>query len=104
MYKDNLRYVIDKYSMLEVDVLIALSREQPNSVKPIPPYLDVLFKRILEDGLAELIVTGDALVIGHPEIGAENIKMNPDLLRITDKGKLFVDSISRQKIGYERES
>jgi hypothetical protein len=61
-----------------------------------------MVKRLLEDGLIEIIFTRDALIIGHPESDTA-IKMNPDFLKITQKGRDFVDSMSKDKIGYERD-
>lgn len=102
MYKDNLRYVIDKYSAFEIDLLMALARE-PDKALVIPAHTELLFWRIKEEGLVAHIETPVDTVAVRFEGLDVPLKLTPDLVAITDKGRRFVDSISRQKMGYERE-
>jgi hypothetical protein len=102
MYKDNLRYVIDKYSSFEIDLLMNLAQE-PEKALVIPAHTELLFWRIKEEGLVEHIETPvNTLAVRVKGIEDTPLKLTPDLIQITGKGKRFVDSISRQKIGYER--
>lgn len=101
-YKDNLRYVIDKYSSFEIDLLMVLARE-PEKALVIPAHTELLFWRIKEEGMVRHIETpADIVAVRFEGMEDTPLKLTPDLVQITDKGKRFVDSISRQKIGYER--
>jgi len=100
-YKDNLRYVIDKYSSFEIDLLMWLAR-RPQEALVIPAHTELLFWRIKEEGLVQHIESPNAVSVSFSGIDTP-LKMTPDLVIITDKGKRFVDSFCRQKIGYERE-
>jgi hypothetical protein len=96
MYKDNLRYFIDKYSKFELDLIFELARlPQSNGL----PYLSIhylLVKSILDDGLVQIIETkGGVLMMG--------VKMSPDIIVITEKGRNFVSDFSKKDIGYAKE-
>jgi hypothetical protein len=103
MYKNNLQYAIDKYSTFELDVLISLSRSS-QGIMPIPEYLDVLVKRILEAGLVELAISPKTMYVTHPTtIGDIEVKLNPNILHITSSGRDFVNRLSSENIGYEQD-
>ncbi len=102
MYKDNLRYINEKFSPLEVDILLNLSRT-PKGLIGIPPYMGVLVKRLIEDGLIQLAETPKTMSVTHQtSLGVVELKLNPDILLITQKGRTFVDKLSHEDIGYNR--
>lgn len=92
MYKNNLRFLYDKFTIFEIDVLFELCK-QPESKMQFPPYLILLVKRIIESGYVQWIKTPAGVLIG-------GMKSNPDFLQITREGKEFIDSLSSDKIGY----
>jgi hypothetical protein len=101
-YKDNLRYVIEKYSKFEIDLLIDLDRLPDNKARVVPAYTDLLFWRIKEDSLVEYTHTPHAT---SANLEAPDLPLiyTPDLIHITEKGRCFVNSMTQDKIGYERE-
>ncbi|MGZ4929135.1 MAG: HNH endonuclease [Halobacteriota archaeon] len=102
MYKDNLRFVNEKYSPLEVDILIDLS-QSPKGLIGIPPYMGVLVKRLIEDELIQIVEAPKAMSVTYDTSwGPIELKQNPDILLITPKGRLFVDQLSSEDIGYNR--
>jgi len=102
-YKANLRFAIEKYSQFEMDVLFELFRAKPNKGLPFPTYLSLLIKRILDAGFIQIIEPEGiaASLRGFYNNGKfDFIKLTPDLLVITDKGREFVESLSIKEIGY----
>jgi len=93
MYKDNLRYVIDKYSKFELDVLYELARNNKEAYLPFPSFLTLLVKRIREERLIEIKTLGGGVFMN-------GVKANPDALVITQKGRDFIRNIEKEDIGY----
>lgn len=93
VYKNNLRYIFDKYSQFEMDVLFDLSRQSNRHPLPFPSYLSLLIKRLLDSGFVRVQQSGSSIKVGP-------VKINPDYILITDKGRVFVNSISSGNIGY----
>ena len=86
IYKANLRYTHDKFSQLEVDMLFELYRIGELQEAPWPEYMMLLLKRLLDSGYIVWRQTKRGISSGA-------MKLNPDYLRISKKGKEFVDSL-----------
>lgn len=93
MYKDNLRYFIEKYSKYELDVLFELSRLVEKQGLPYLSIYYLLIKSILEDGYVQIIQSQGGVFMS-------GIKMDPDILIITQKGRDFIKDFSSKKMGY----
>ena len=94
-YKANLRFAIEKYSQFEIDVLFELSKLAPDQELPFPKYLVLLIKRLLDSGFVKLrIVEPSEAILGAIGTG------NPDFIRITERGKVFINSLNVDEIGY----
>jgi len=93
MYKNNLRFLYDKFTTFEIDVLFELNKIPKDKAMQFPPYLILLVKRIIESGYIELIKTPAGVMIG-------GMKSNPDYLKITEEGREFVKSLNSEDIGY----
>jgi len=94
MYKSNLRFAMEKYSHFEMDVLFELYQARPNAALPFPTYLGLLIKRILDAGFVEIRVDPSMSV----HFGT--IKMSPDFLVLTQKGRAFIESLGLKDVGY----
>lgn len=86
IYKANLRTIHDKYSHFEIDVLVELYRLPAGTQTEFPTFLLLLVRRLIE---AEYLYVqnnpiGEVVILG--------MQINPLLIRITDKGREFVDS------------
>ena len=95
MYKDNLRYVVERYSKFELDVLLELSRWGSDQGLPYLSIYFLLIKAILEEKFV-------AIVQQSGEISFGGVRMNPDFLVITDVGRQFVKDFSTKEIGYAK--
>lgn len=96
MYKDNLRYFIEKYSKFELDVLFELSKLPDGNGLPYLTIYFLLIKSILEEEFVSIIQESGGAFFG-------GVKMSPDFLVITEKGKNFLQNFSRESIGYNNE-
>lgn len=96
MYKDNLRYVIEKYSKFEIDVLFQLSRKTKGEGFSIPTDLYLLVNRLLEDKLIEFQEVPGRKI----QVKILDYDMTPVIMVITKKGEEFIQNISKEKIGY----
>ena len=83
LYKLNLRFVHDKYSQLEIDILFELNQLPPTQALPWQGYNMILLKRILDSGFITIHET-------RATISAGKTKMNPDYITISPKGKQFL--------------
>ena len=86
IYKANLRYTHDKFSQLEVDMLFELYRTPVGGGMHWPPFLMLLIKRLLDSGYIERLESKGGVFIG-------GMKSNPDLLRITQNGRAYIDAL-----------
>ena len=93
IYKANLRFAIDKYSQFEMDVLFELSTTRPSRGLPFPSYLNLLIKRLLDAGFAQITENRTGMWVGP-------VKTTPDFLMITDKGRDFIKALGVEEIGY----
>lgn len=90
IYKANLRFTHDKFSQLEVDVLFELYHLPENKVLLWPEYMYLLIKRLLDADYVEFRENPNRAVVGP-------IKLQPDFLVITGKGREYIDSLSVDK-------
>lgn len=93
MYKANLRFAIEKYSQFEIDLLFELFKAEPGRALAFPRYLSLLIKRLLDAGFVGFENSGGLFFMG-------GMKLNPDYVVITDKGRRFVESVGLEDIGY----
>jgi len=100
MYKNNLRFLYDKFTTFEIDVLFELNKVPKEQAMQFPSFLILLIKRIVEEGYVEWIKTPPGVSISHSGKGANVFKLNPDYLKITDEGREFVKSLNFEDIGY----
>jgi hypothetical protein len=84
LYKVNLRFMHDKYSQLEMDILFELAGAPANAAIQWPPANNILLKRALESGLLGIAKNpnGSASMLG--------MQVSPDNLFITPKGREYV--------------
>lgn len=93
LYKNNLRFLYDKFTTFEVDLLYELVELNQGEKYQFLPFLKLLIKRLLEAGYITYEGTMARVAMG-------NIKLNPDLVGITDSGRRFIKNISSKNIGY----
>jgi len=93
LYKNNLRFLYDKFTTFEIDILFELEKILEDKALQFPPYLTLLIKRLIEAKYVQLIQTPVGVMIG-------GMKSNPDYLKITPTGKEFVSQLSTDNIGY----
>ena len=86
IYKANLRYVYDKFSQFEVDVLFALHDQPEKSALPFPPFMELLIKRILDAGY---------IGMEHPtgSVHTFGMQISPYYIFLTDDGYEYIDSL-----------
>lgn len=92
LYKTNLRFIHDKFSQLEIDILFELYKKfTPPKRMPCPSFIGILIGRILDSGYIKY----------HEEKGFVSfggVKESPDYLSITQKGMEFIEEISQREI------
>lgn len=86
LYKLNLRFVHDKFSQLEMDLLFEAYRLPTGQAIEWPPFMNILIKRARD---AQLLVIHKA----RSSIALNGMQASPDYLTITDKGRKFVDDL-----------
>jgi hypothetical protein len=91
LYKLNLRFIHDKYSQLELDILFELYRLGPGQGIQWPPFNHILLKRILESGFIQVIQPSGNVLIG-------GMRANPDHLVLTNKGREFVSELGLHEL------
>ena len=86
IYKANLRYVHDKFSQFEVDVLFALHDQPEKAALPFPPFMNLLIKRILDVGY---------IGVEHPtgSVHSFGMQISPCYIFLTDDGYEYIDSL-----------
>jgi len=84
LYKLNLRFVHDKYSQVEMDILFELYRSGRGLMWP--PFNHILLKRILDSGFIQIHQPqGGVIIMG--------MRTNPDTIMLTDKGRAFLNEL-----------
>lgn len=91
-YKANLRFVHDKYSQLELDILFELGNAtEPNFRLSWPPYGHIMIKRIVESGLIRVVEAQTGISIGSR-------RFTPDYLILTEAGRRFLEGIGVKEL------
>ncbi len=92
LYKVNLRFIHDKYSQLEMDILFELAGAPANAAIQWPPANNILLKRSLESGLLGIAhnPNGSVVVMG--------MQASPNNLFITDKGREYVADLGLHEL------
>ena len=91
IYKANLRFVHDKFSQLEFDVLFEAYKRNPEQPLLWPTFMRILIQRILD---AEYVKCDEQ----ETDVFAGNLALSPDHLYITDKGREFIDNIGTKEM------
>ena len=91
LYKSNLRFVHDKFSQLEIDVLFEANACPPGESIQWPPFMSLLIKRILDAGYVTLSKPTNGVFV-------HGMRINPVDLSITDKGRKFIQEIGSESI------
>jgi 5-methylcytosine-specific restriction endonuclease McrA len=86
LYKANLRFVHDKYSQVELDILFELNNLAANQGLQWPPFMLILLKRILESGLIHVEMPRNAAVMG-------GVTISPCTLTLTQKGRELIEDL-----------
>jgi hypothetical protein len=87
-----LRFIHDKYSQLEMDILFELAGAPANAAIQWPPANNILLKRSLESGLLGIAhnPNGSVVVMG--------MQASPNNLFITDKGREYVADLGLHEL------
>lgn len=88
IYKANLRFVHDKFSQFEVDILFELANLPLNQGVHFPPFMALLIKRLLDASYVILAKNPNGSVASF------GFQLSPDILAITEHGKRFVESLN----------
>jgi hypothetical protein len=91
LYKVNLRFVHDKFSQLEMDVLFQLSSMPAGQGLPWLAYQMVFLKRLLDAGYIFFQAQPSGMWIG-------SVKSNPDWIGIAQKGREFVAELGLHEL------
>jgi hypothetical protein len=91
IYKANLRFAHDKFSQFEMDFIFKLSGGEENARLGIPPYAQLLIKRLIDiEYVKEDTTTTVVKIAGR--------RVTPHAMYLTEKGKGFVRSLSLTEI------
>lgn len=91
LYKVNLRFVHDKYSQLEMDILFEANALQAGHAIQWPPFMNILVKRLIESGFVNIQSPSSSVSLG-------GMQASPNLLTITDQGRAFIESLGLHEI------
>ena len=91
LYKLNLRFIHDKYSQLEMDILFELHALPQGTALPWPQFMNLLIKRILDSGFVAIKEESASGV-------AAGMKYTPDYLLITLVGQAFIDELGIKEL------
>ncbi len=91
LYKLNLRFIHDKYSQLEMDILFELHKMPPGKALAWPPFNNILIKRLLESGYV-------AIQQASATVKLAGMQASPNYLLITDAGRAFVDGLGMKEL------
>jgi hypothetical protein len=92
IYKANLRYLHDKYSNTEMDILFELSAAQEGAALPWTPYLTILIKRALESGFLNVVQSANSAAF------MGGVRTDPVFVQITPAGRQFVSELGRHEL------
>jgi hypothetical protein len=91
LYKLNLRFIHDKYSQLEIDVLFDLFRIPPGQGIQWPVAMLILLKRILDSGFLHIHTA-------HGSISSFGMDLTPRILTLTDKGRSYITELGLHEL------
>jgi hypothetical protein len=83
LYKLNLRFIHDKYSQLEMDILFELAALPDGQGIHWPPFNQILLKRILESGYVLIHESNSGITMS-------GMRVSPDIIGLTPKGRAFI--------------
>lgn len=90
LYKANLRFMHDKFSQLELDLLFEAYKCAPDKPTLWPSFMSILLGRILEAGYIQCLEQkGSTTVSG--------LNISPDHIYITPKGRDFIENIGMRE-------
>lgn len=92
LYKINLRFVHDKFSQIEMDVLFQLNSMPVGHGSPWLAYQLIFLKRLFDAGYVFFQETAGAASF------AGEIKTSPDWIGITQKGRAFVQELGLHEL------
>ena len=92
VYKLNLRFVHDKFSQVEMDLLFDLYKLPVGEVALWPPVMHILIRRVVEAGYLN-ISRGEGVI---EMVGG--LRTSPDHLTLTDKGRQFLDELGIKEL------
>lgn len=93
MYKNNLRFLSDKFTVFELDLLFELSQMKEGEELKFPPFMRLMVKRILEVGYIRYVESQQSYKIG-------GMQFAPARLSITGRGAEFMAQVATEDIGY----
>ena len=96
LYKFNLRTAHDKFSQLEVDMMLALFSAGKGGKAPWMPYLSIFFNRTMEAGYL-IAAHDDSNGIIHRSF-SHGIPNTPIFLHLTETGRAFVEGLGLHEI------
>lgn len=91
LYKLNLRFIHDKFSQLEMDLMFDLYRLPADRRIMWPPVMHILIKRIIEAGYINVEVPSGSVALG-------GLRQSPDHLSLTPKGRQFLDELGIEEL------
>jgi len=92
LYKYNLRFIHDKYSQTEMDILFELYRQKAGVGILWPPFMHILLRRLLDSQFIGVqSPSGQEVVIS-------GMRTNPDTIFITDKGRAFIEELGLREV------
>lgn len=86
LYKLNLRFIHDKYSQLEMDILFEIANLPAGQGIHWPAFNKILLKRIIESGLIVVQEQQSGVFLG-------GMRASPDIVGITPKGRAFISDL-----------
>lgn len=92
-YKLNLRFIHEKYSQLEMDMLFELYRAPAGTGAPWVPFMMIFFKRILESNFVELQRSASGF-----QVSIAGVDSTPTFLLITQKGREFIQDLGLHEL------
>ena len=93
IYKANLRFLHDKYSNAEMDIMFELAAAQRGAGREWMPYLNILVKRATDAGLLALVKPE-----GGGGVRIMGVDTTPVYIVITDAGRAFVAELGLKEL------
>ncbi len=90
LYKANLRFMHDKFSQLEVDLLFECAHT-PGKRVLWSPFNSFLLRRLVDAGYVDYTFTKAGVMIG-------GLKSNPDFITLSKKGAEFMASLGEAEL------